>query len=326
MPAATPRSSRRTAPHSLCWPSGPRGCRPKVRRPQGVPTERWTDIWRGQHDVAFVVAGAQREALLSDLRGAVDAAIVDGETLDAFRQRFDGIVGKHGWDHKGGRNWRSRVIYETNLRTSYAAGRYEQLQAAKGRRPYWRYRHSPASANPRDEHLRWDGLVLHADDPWWSTHFPPNGWGCKCYVESLNKRGLERLGKSGPDEAPATGMREAVVGGNGPAPRTVDVPEGIDPGFDYAPGQQASQREGKLVQEVREAGESYEQIVEESRHAAADQEAPDILSPAERTAVHWTTKDVSPISERLRDAPIKAIDPHSGLALTYNAALDKMDD
>ena len=32
-----------------------------------------------------------------------------------------------GWAN-GGRNWRTRVIFETNLRTSYAAGRWQQLQ------------------------------------------------------------------------------------------------------------------------------------------------------------------------------------------------------
>ena len=26
----------------------------------------------------------------------------------------------------------------------------------------------------------WDGTVLPLDDPWWSSHSPQNGWGCKC--------------------------------------------------------------------------------------------------------------------------------------------------
>ena len=167
-----------------------------------LPTAAWTDIWQAQHDRAFVVAGAARDALLADLRAAVDSAIAEGTTIAQFRRDFDSIVAKHGWSHKGGRAWRTRVIYGTNLRTSYAAGRYRQMKEIADRRPYWRYRHSHASEHPREEHLAWDGLILPHDDPWWDTHYGPNGWGCKCYVEALSQRDLERLRKSGPDKAP----------------------------------------------------------------------------------------------------------------------------
>ena len=108
------------------------------------------------------------------------------------------------------------------------------------RRPYWRYRHSDASEHPRPEHVAWDGLVLRHDDPWWDTHATPNGWGCKCFIEALNERDLGRLGKSGPDEAPGVNMRSVTVGERGPSPRTVEVPEGVDPGWAYAPGQAAT--------------------------------------------------------------------------------------
>ena len=40
--------------------------------------------------------------------------------VEAFREDFDAIVARLGWDYNGGRDWRTRVIYETNLNTSYA--------------------------------------------------------------------------------------------------------------------------------------------------------------------------------------------------------------
>jgi hypothetical protein len=202
-----------------------------------LPTRAWTDIYTREHDYAFVVAGANRDAIVADFRTAVDRAISEGRSLADFRKDFDRIVREHGWDYKGGRNWRSRVIYETNLRTSYAAGRYEQLQEVKRRRPFWRYRHSDAVQHPRPHHVAWDGLIIHADDPWWKTHYPPNGWGCQCYVEALAERDLRRLGKDGPDKAPASPEVEHVIGTRSPGgPRTVRTPEGIDPGFEYPPG------------------------------------------------------------------------------------------
>lgn len=213
------------------------------RRKLNLPTNAWTDIWQQAHDHAFVVAGANRADLVADFRQAVDRAIAEGGTLEQFRKDFDAIVAKHGWSYNGGRNWRSRVIYETNLRTSYAAGRFAQLQALKGVRPFWRYRHSDSVTHPRPQHLAWNGLVLHADDPWWHTHFPPNGWGCQCTVEALNARDLQRLGKDGPDTAPPIDLQTVTVGINGPSPRAVDTPAGIDPGFGYAPGADAWQQQ-----------------------------------------------------------------------------------
>ena len=170
---------------------------------------------------------------MTDFRAAVDKAINEGTTLEEFRQDFDRIVAAHGWDYNGGRDWRSRVIYETNLNTAYAAGRYEQLQAA----PYWQYVHADWVTNPRHQHLAWDGLVLARDDPWWQTHYPPNGWGCQCTVRGLWRRDLERLGKDAPDEAPEVHLVERLIGPRNPrGPRLVQVPEGIDPGFEYIPG------------------------------------------------------------------------------------------
>ncbi len=212
------------------------------REKTSLPTESWSDLWHDEHDRAFVVAGAAHDDLVADLRGAVDKAVAEGTTLAEFRRDFDAAVAKHGWSYRGARDWRTRVIYQTNLKTSYAAGRYRQMKDAADRRPYWRYRHSGVAEHPRHQHVAWDGLVLRHDDPWWETHYPPNGWGCGCYVESLNERGLKRLHKSGPDRAPPVREREVTVGSRGPTPRTVRVPEGIDPGWAYAPG--AGQRAG----------------------------------------------------------------------------------
>ncbi len=202
-----------------------------------LPTETWTDIWEGMHSRAFVVAGAMQEGLLEDLYGAVDRAIAAGGTIEQFRTDFDGIIEKHGWTYKGGRNWRTRVIYETNLRQSYNAGREAQMNdpALRRRRPYGLYRHG-RSETPRPEHLAWDGTVLPLDDPWWETHTPQNGWGCKCRKLSVSDADVKRLGLVVANRAPQVRWREVTVGAQGPTPRTVRVPEGIDPGFAYNPG------------------------------------------------------------------------------------------
>lgn len=210
------------------------------RKKENLGTRAYTDIWQAQHDHAFVVAGAMRRALLTDLRNAVDRVIAEGVTLQQFRKDFRAIVAKHGWTgwkgegSKKGEAWRTQTIYDTNLRTSFAAGRLQQMRDLKEAMPYWRYRHNDSVQYPRPEHVAWDGLVLRSDDPFWSTHYPPNGWGCKCYVEPLTDDEVKAL--DGPDEAPPVDMQEEVVGTQGPSPRRVETPRGIDPGFGYQPG------------------------------------------------------------------------------------------
>lgn len=203
------------------------------RNKLNIKTESWLDIYSKQHDWAFVVAGANRDDLLEDFRQAIEKVVAQGETLEQFRKNFDDIVKQYGWDYNGGREWRSRVIYETNLMQSYNAGRHQQLQQF----PYWRYRHSDAVETPRLEHLAWDGLVLRSDDPWWRTHFPSNGWGCQCYVEGLTEDDVKALGLDVSSAPPVNWVEKEVGQRSAGGPVTVRVPEGIDPGFEYLPGE-----------------------------------------------------------------------------------------
>jgi hypothetical protein len=207
-----------------------------LRRKINIKTDSWVDIYNTEHDWAFVVAGANRDALVADFRKSVEAVVNDGITLESFRKQFDDIVAKNGWSYNGGRNWRSRVIYETNLNSSYQAGRYEQLMAVREQRPYWQYLHSDAVENPRLLHESWDGLILRWDDPWWQTHFPVNGWGCQCRVIALSDADLKRMGRT-VDTAPAIKYIEREIGQRSPGgPFVVRVPEGIDPSFEHIPG------------------------------------------------------------------------------------------
>ncbi len=190
-----------------------------------LPTKKWDDLLGAAHDRAFVVAGAMQADLLADLRAAVDKAIAEGTTIETFRKDFKQTVAQRGWTGwtgqgtKAGEAWRARVIYDTNLFTSYSAGRTKQMKEVAELRPYWRYRHSPASVEPRPEHVAWDGIILRHDDPWWATHTRPGGFSCKCYIETLAERDMKKQGLAVTD-------KDKI-----PFPNS-----GIDKGWDYQPG------------------------------------------------------------------------------------------
>ena len=201
-----------------------------------VPTATWRDLMGAQHDRGFMVAGAAKADLLADLAGAVDKAIADGESLDAFRARFGEIVQRHGWqgwtgsESAAGTAWRTRVIYRTNAATSYAAGRYAQLQD----QPLWVYQHG-GSRDPRPQHLAWDGLTLPREHPFWKTHAPPNGWGCRCTVAGASSPAAARRLGGDPSKQLPEGWDDRD--GRGLLP-------GVDEGWDYQPG-------ASVVEQVR---------------------------------------------------------------------------
>lgn len=195
-----------------------------------VPTERWADVWRHAHDRGFMIAGAMKGDLLGDFRAAVDTAISEGKSLHWFKREFKAIVKRHGWEHNGHANWRSQIIYDTNMRQSYTAGREQQIEQVKADRPYGIYKHSGAE-HPRLDHLSWNNLVLPLDDPWWKTHTPINGFGCKCKKLTASADTLTRLGLS-VSTAPKVETYEWVDKVTGEVHR---IPKGIDPGFDYTP-------------------------------------------------------------------------------------------
>lgn len=201
-----------------------------------VPTASWTDVYGAQHDRAFMVAGAAKESLLGDLRSAIDHAVADGQKFEDFKAGFRDIAARHGWAYNGGENWRAQVIYETNLNQSYHAGREAQMADPRLRRsrPYGMYRHY-ASEHEREEHKAHNGRVVPLDDPWWGSWSPQNGWGCKCKKFAIGDRDVQRLGLK-VEAGPPIQYETRTVGARSGSPFQVQVPVGIDPGFEYRPG------------------------------------------------------------------------------------------
>lgn len=252
------------------------------------------DVWREENAIAFTVAKILELDLLGDVRAAVDQALAEGQTFQTFKKRLTPILQEKGWwgvkdmtdpltgetrQVQLGSPRRLRVIYDTNLRTARAAGQWARIQRSKESLPYLLYTVGP-SREHRPEHLSWHGTLLPVDDPWWKTHFAPNGWGCKCRIRQVSPREYERLLKQGvsapPSQAtqeinPETGLptgRRLVtrVPVKTAAPKTSlvewvnkrtgdvqQIPRGIDPGWDYNPGEGRQAHLEKLLAEKQRA-------------------------------------------------------------------------
>lgn len=198
--------------------------------PEG--TLRSDDLVGPVHSKVFAVAGAVKADLLRDLQDSLVAAKADGRTITDFRKDFDKAVAEHGWTYKGKRGWRTRVIFDNNMRSAAMAGRWAQIQDNKKHQPFLQYR-TAGDSRVRPMHRLWNGLIYRVDDPFWQTHYPPNGWGCRCTVRAYAQADLDE--KNLQLSEPFDMKERAVVTRDGEIKDR--VPIGIDPGWDHNVGQ-----------------------------------------------------------------------------------------
>ncbi|MDC7787351.1 phage minor head protein [Rhodoplanes sp. TEM] len=223
-----------------------------------TPKFSWLDVWGEEHAHAFTVAGVTEAKVLAQFQASIDKAIVEGWGFEHFREEMQKRLSPRGWwgprqveDPEG--RWRTKPVdfsaprrlqttFWANMRAARAAGQWDRIQRTKRALPYLLYVRS-VSERKRPDHLRWVGTILPVDHPFWSSHFPPNGWGCKCSVRSITAEErddyLSRPASDAPgaisytDEPPPTVTRTFVNRRTG---ERAEVPVGIDPGWQTNPG------------------------------------------------------------------------------------------
>lgn len=233
------------------------------------PSYSWLDVDAQMHRAGFTVA----KSIQYDVTGVIYAELLrvlaEGRTFADFKRELVPLLKAKGWWGRApmtdpatgatevvqlGSERRLRIIFDTNLRMSYAEGRWEQIQRVKGSRPYLRYV-AVLDSRTRPEHRAWHGTILPVDHPWWRTHFPPNGWRCRCTVQQVSKRDLQRNGWTVSDPPPddPRPWRNRRTG------EERQIPAGIDPGFDHNPGALAMDAPGMAaalakIEAMRAAG------------------------------------------------------------------------
>lgn len=228
-------------------------------------TWNWQEMRDHAHSQAFTVAKAMRLDLLSDIRAALESALQDGQTLAQFIVNLQPVLEAQGWwgqqvivDGEGnaelvqlGSPRRLRTIYQTNLQSSYMAGRQASMEESADTHPYWRYV-AVMDGRTRPSHGALHGKVYRYDDPVWAAIFPPNGFNCRCRVSALSEAALQRRQLSVSDSRGSVRTETVEIGTDKRTGeirtaqvtrvRTTDasgkpVTFSVDPGFNHAPGQ-----------------------------------------------------------------------------------------
>lgn len=243
------------------------------RRPSR-PSFRWDEVAPREHALAFTVARTAGFDVLDDIRNATRKAVIDRIPFAQFRDELVPILKAKGWwgekrviDPRTGEIAKVQLgslrrldlIYDANIRSAEAAGDWARIQRVKDVLPYLEYLTS-TSERKRPLHLSWVGTTLPVDDSWWSTHYPPNGWRCKCRVRSrAEPRDGAQLTRPPLNARPWT---------NGTTGESRLVPAGIDPGWDNNPGKAREQMAGRrLVERLDRMGsEARREAVRRLQH------------------------------------------------------------
>ena len=238
------------------------------------PSFSYKDVWKEEHIRAFTVAKAMDIDLLSDIKNSLVNAMEEGITYREWAKNMTQNMQDKGWWGKKavvdpvtgktieaqlGCPRRLKTIFDVNMGQAYQKGVWDRGSQSAGH-PYVLYRVGP-SANHRKQHLEWDGLVLPKDDPFWETHNPRNGYGCKCTTRFLSEAKLRQLQKKGlPDpqsmkdgkptrQIPIKTARPKLEKQTYLNKRTGEVHEGykgVDPGFEYNVGKSYPEAAGKV--------------------------------------------------------------------------------
>lgn len=210
------------------------------------PTFSYADMLGEANDHAFTVAKMMDVDLLGQVRASLDSALANGTPFKEWADQLLPSLQAAGWWGRKevldpltgqvvvaqlGSPWRLETIFRTNMQSAYAAGQWQEIDAQAQLAPFLMY-DAVDDFRTREQHRLWDRKVLPVTSPWWKTHYPPNGWNCRCGVIQLDATEVKRLGLQ-VDPLPNDGTyswknpRTGVV---------QQIPNGLDPGFDKNSG------------------------------------------------------------------------------------------
>lgn len=165
----------------------------------------WKELDQRAHAQAFTVAKAAQLDVLRDIREAVQTALKEGKTEAWFQKHLAPKLKEKGWWGKQpmvdprtgeerrvqlGSPARLKLIYRQNMQTAFMAGRYKQMLENADARPFWQYV-AILDGKTRPSHKILNGRTFRYDDPFWGSHYPPNGFNCRCRVRALSDTRLE---------------------------------------------------------------------------------------------------------------------------------------
>ena len=237
----------------------------KKRGENLVETWDYDDLESKAHVKSFTVAKTAGADVLQDIYNAVQKAKAEGTSLKDFITNLKPTLEEKGWWGKKevdgktvtlGTPHRLATILDTNIKTSYAQGRWESMMNIAEYRPWFVYEQINRPTK-RHDHTKFDKHIYHYTNPIVRTLFPPKGFGCDCSMRAVNEKEKDRL--------VAAGYVLVDMGKEDEKFITEDM-KSFDPIGDYKP--KNKNYEPEIKKNLEKAMEEYkkkQQVIEQAR-------------------------------------------------------------
>ncbi|MCK0203823.1 minor capsid protein, partial [Ornithobacterium rhinotracheale] len=120
----------------------------------------------------FKFSGAKTYTLLEEINQILNSN--KGETFERFKNEVMKLNPRYNKNYL-------QAEWQTAKQAGYHAANWEEYQNNKDLYPNLKYM-TQGDSRVREPHRLLHGIVAPLDSDFWKTHYPPNGWRCRCYV------------------------------------------------------------------------------------------------------------------------------------------------
>lgn len=156
----------------------------------------------------------------------LNQAVKNNETFEAFRSEAANILGKFNENY-----------LRTEQQMAQAVGQnsrdYLRILQTQNSFPYVRYR-TVGDDNVRQSHAALDGRIFKVADGSWRSFVPPNGYNCRCSLESLAELGENNVVSTGAQAGKSMGAEFTQMRKEGFAVNRADLGVVFDLNKEYA--------------------------------------------------------------------------------------------
>lgn len=158
-----------------------------------IRTETPPELTAALQNNTFIFSGFKTYHSLSEVGLALTDAEGKVKPFDTFRKDVEAIDNKYNTNYL-------YAEYNHAVHTSQMAVKWNDYME-DGDRYNLHYR-TAGDGRVREDHAALDGVTLPGSNVFWSSYFPPNGWGCRCNVVQVLR---DDYPMSDPERAMAAG-------------------------------------------------------------------------------------------------------------------------